>query len=65
MTASWEQVEGKKVSGTRSHFSYRTLTILPMRNATLCSAHQRLLVVAFAERPPNTRLISARRATRA
>jgi len=29
------------------------------------SAHQRLLVVAFAERPPNTRLISARRATRA
>jgi uncharacterized DUF497 family protein len=29
------------------------------------SAHQMLLVVAFAERPPNTRLISARRATRA
>jgi hypothetical protein len=29
------------------------------------SAHQKLLVVAFAERPPNTRLISARRATRA
>jgi hypothetical protein len=29
------------------------------------STHQRLLVVAFAERPPNTRLISARRATRA
>jgi hypothetical protein len=29
------------------------------------SAHQELLVVAFAERPPNTRLISARRATRA
>jgi len=29
------------------------------------SAHQRLLVVAFAERRPNTRLISARRATRA
>ncbi len=26
---------------------------------------QRLLVVAFAERPPRTRLISARRATRA
>lgn len=25
---------------------------------------QRLLVVAFAERPPNTRLISARQATR-
>ena len=29
------------------------------------SAHQKLLVVAFAERSPNTRLISARRATRA
>lgn len=29
------------------------------------SAHPKLLVVAFAERPPNTRLISARRATRA
>ena len=29
------------------------------------SAHQKLLVVAFGERPPNTRLISARRATRA
>jgi len=29
------------------------------------SAHQKLLVVAFAERPPNIRLISARRATRA
>jgi hypothetical protein len=29
------------------------------------SAHQKLLVVAFAERPPNTRLISARRATQA
>ena len=29
------------------------------------SAHQKLLVVAFAERPPNTRLMSARRATRA
>jgi len=29
------------------------------------SAHQKLLVVAFAERLPNTRLISARRATRA
>ena len=29
------------------------------------SAQQKLLVVAFAERPPNTRLISARRATRA
>jgi uncharacterized DUF497 family protein len=29
------------------------------------SAHHNLLVVAFAERPPNTRLISARRATRA
>ena len=29
------------------------------------SAHQRLLVVAFAEGRPNTRLISARRATRA
>ena len=29
------------------------------------SAQQQLLVVAFAERPPNTRLISARRATRA
>ena len=29
------------------------------------SAHQKLLAVAFAERPPNTRLISARRATRA
>ena len=29
------------------------------------SAHRKLLVVAFAERPPNTRLISARRATRA
>jgi uncharacterized protein len=28
------------------------------------SAKQRLLVVAFAERPPRTRLISARRATR-
>jgi len=28
------------------------------------SARQRLLVVAFAERPPRTRLISARRATR-
>jgi uncharacterized protein len=28
------------------------------------SAHPRLLVVAFAERPPRTRLISARRATR-
>jgi uncharacterized DUF497 family protein len=28
------------------------------------SAHQNLLVVAFAERPPNTRLISARRAMR-
>jgi hypothetical protein len=26
------------------------------------SAHRKLLVVAFAERPPNTRLISARRA---
>jgi hypothetical protein len=29
------------------------------------SGHRKLLVVAFAERPPNTRLISARRATRA
>ena len=29
------------------------------------SVHRKLLVVAFAERPPNTRLISARRATRA
>lgn len=29
------------------------------------SNHQRLLVVAFAERPPRTRLISARRTTRA
>jgi len=29
------------------------------------SNRQRLLVVAFAERPPYTRLISARRATRA
>ena len=29
------------------------------------SVYQKLLVVAFAERPPNTRLISARRATRA
>ena len=29
------------------------------------SARQKLLVVAFAERPPNTRLIPARRATRA
>ncbi len=29
------------------------------------SNQQRLLVVAFAERPPRTRLISARRATRA
>ena len=29
------------------------------------SAHRKLLVVAFAERPPNTRLISARSATRA
>ncbi len=29
------------------------------------SARQKLLVVAFAERRPNTRLISARRATRA
>jgi hypothetical protein len=29
------------------------------------SARQKLLVVAFAERPPNTRLVSARRATRA
>jgi len=28
------------------------------------SSQQRLLVVAFAERPPRTRLISARRATR-
>lgn len=28
------------------------------------SDQQRLLVVAFAERPPRTRLISARRATR-
>ena len=28
------------------------------------STRQRLLVVAFAERPPRTRLISARRATR-
>jgi uncharacterized protein len=28
------------------------------------SISQRLLVVAFAERPPRTRLISARRATR-
>ena len=28
------------------------------------STHQRLLVVAFAERPPQTRLISARQATR-
>ena len=28
------------------------------------SARHRLLVVAFAERPPRTRLISARRATR-
>ena len=28
------------------------------------SINQRLLVVAFAERPPKTRLISARRATR-
>ena len=28
------------------------------------STHQRLLVVAFAERPPRTRLISARLATR-
>ena len=28
------------------------------------SARQRLLVVAFAERPPRTRLISARQATR-
>ncbi len=28
------------------------------------STQQRLLVVAFAERPPRTRLISARRATR-
>ena len=28
------------------------------------SNRQRLLVVAFAERPPRTRLISARRATR-
>ena len=28
------------------------------------STRQRLLVVAFAERPPMTRLISARRATR-
>ena len=28
------------------------------------SHRQRLLVVAFAERPPRTRLISARRATR-
>jgi uncharacterized DUF497 family protein len=28
------------------------------------SNQQRLLVVAFAERPPRTRLISARRATR-
>ena len=29
------------------------------------STREKLLVVAFAERPPNTRLISARRATRA
>ena len=29
------------------------------------SAHRKLPVVACAERPPNTRLISARRATRA
>ena len=29
------------------------------------SAHRKLLVVAFAERPPNTRRISARRAMRA
>ena len=29
------------------------------------SNHRKLLVVAFAERPPNTRVISARRATRA
>ena len=28
------------------------------------SSHGRLLVVAFAERPPRTRLISARRASR-
>jgi len=28
------------------------------------SAYERLLVVAFVERPPRTRLISARRATR-
>ena len=28
------------------------------------STHQRLLVVAFAERPPRTRIISARRPTR-
>jgi len=28
------------------------------------SARQKLLLVAFAERPPSTRLISARRATR-
>ena len=28
------------------------------------STHRRLLVVAFSERPPRTRLISARRATR-
>lgn len=28
------------------------------------TTHQRLLVVAFSERPPRTRLISARRATR-
>ncbi|MEK9149922.1 MAG: BrnT family toxin [Candidatus Desantisbacteria bacterium] len=28
------------------------------------SSQQRLLVVAFAERPPQTRLISARRATK-
>lgn len=28
------------------------------------SSQQRLLVVAFAERPPRTRLISARRATK-
>jgi hypothetical protein len=28
------------------------------------SAHPRLLVIAFSDRPPRTRLISARRATR-
>jgi uncharacterized DUF497 family protein len=40
-------------------------SVVEMRYILLgMSINQRLLVVAFAERPPKTRLISARRATR-